>query len=557
MRFRLFLGWICAIGAAALIVLAGREDLPSGLQRSNEPGVYDSGVWDPLIVRDVNRRGLSVMQGIRKRDDLVYPLYMDSGKRPVISLYSFKQLMGCAAYFTGNDLTVESRGQTYTFNPEEIVTVPGSGQPYLYLDTASEKLGVAGMYSGRDYAWTFDTADAGITLPSRYDYRDVYRASVVKDQESEGTCWAMAMTTALETSLRPAETAVLSPDHVSRKNAFGLALDEGGNYFISRAYLSSWQGPVKEADDPYGDGVSPDHLSPACHVQQMQMFFHKDPELIKRFVYQYGGVETSLYCDLESEESYSPYYSSENASYCYTGAEDANHDIVVIGWDDGFPADRFPVPVSRPGAFICQNSWGGTFGDGGVFYVSYEDTSIGESGIVYSVAERTDNYSHLYQTDLLGWTGNIGYDEDAAYAANVYTADSPQEIAAVGLTAVEAGTRYEVYTAASFDGAESLEKAVFESAPAAEGFLPEAGYYTIPLRKTVPVEAGRPFAAIVRLEIRGYGQPVAVEYAADQYTRNADLGDGEGYISFDGRYWTDTESEDECNVCLKVYTNDR
>ena len=43
-------------------------------------------------------------------------------------------------------------------------------------------------------------------------------------------------------------------------NHFLLGQDEGGEYTMSMAYLLSWEGPVWESEDPYGDGFSPDGL---------------------------------------------------------------------------------------------------------------------------------------------------------------------------------------------------------------------------------------------------------------------------------------------------------
>ncbi len=59
---------------------------------------------------------------------------------------------------------------------------------------------------------------------------------------------------------------------------------------MGMAYLTAWQGPVYEADDPYGDGESPDGLKPVKHVQEMQVIEGKDFEKIKEAVFKYGGV---------------------------------------------------------------------------------------------------------------------------------------------------------------------------------------------------------------------------------------------------------------------------
>ena len=56
------------------------------------------------------------------------------------------------------------------------------------------------------------------------------------------------------------------------------------------------------------------------------------------------------------------------------------HDILILGWDDDFPAGSFASDPGRDGAWICQNTWGEDFADAGIFYVSYEDANFVKSG---------------------------------------------------------------------------------------------------------------------------------------------------------------------------------
>ena len=51
---------------------------------------------------------------------------------------------------------------------------------------------------------------------------------------------------------------------------------DGGEYTMGMAYLAAWQGPVYDADDPYGDGVTRDDLAAVKHVQQMLIIDGKD-----------------------------------------------------------------------------------------------------------------------------------------------------------------------------------------------------------------------------------------------------------------------------------------
>ena len=168
-------------------------------------------------------------------------------------------------------------------------------------------------------------------LPRAFDYREEGRAPRVRDQSRFETCWAFASLSALESSLMPEEQQDFSRDHLSFHNSFGMAADEGGSYIMSVAYLTAWIGPVSEEEDPYGDNVSPEGLTAVKHVQDVRMPADKDYEAIKRTVYLHGGVESSLYVDFSDPREKSEYFNRENYSYCYEGAEQPNHDVVIIG----------------------------------------------------------------------------------------------------------------------------------------------------------------------------------------------------------------------------------
>lgn len=203
-------------------------------------------------------------------------------------------------------------------------------------------------------------------------------------------------------------------------NHFLLGQDEGGEYTMSMAYLLSWEGPVWESEDPYGDGFSPDGLKAREHVQEIQILPSKDYEAIKKqfiwkavckvpFIRPCGIMKASLFITIVIPI---PIVISVRKS--------PNHDSVIVGWDDDYPKENFNMELEGDGAFICTNSWGENFGDQGYFYVSYYDTNIGVHNIVYTGIEPTDNYDNIYQSDLCGWVGQIGYGEDTAWFANAY-----------------------------------------------------------------------------------------------------------------------------------------
>ena len=391
-----------------------------------------------------------------------------------------------------------------------------------------------------------------VTLLSAYDGRKEGRAPSVKNQGSLGKCWAFASLTALEASLLPEEKLDFSEDHMSLNQNFLLGQNDGGDYTMSMAYLLSWQGPVLEQDDPYGDKVSPSGLSAVKHVQEIRILKPKDYDAIKQAVLEYGGVQSSLYTSMKNSQSQSQDYDPDHGSYYYDGKESPNHDSVIIGWDDDFPKEYFRIPPPDDGAFLCMNSWGEAFGDGGCFYVSYYDTNIGLHNIVYTGIEEPDNYSRIYQTDLCGWVGQMGYGTDGplgnAWFANIYEAQGKETLKAVGFYATGPDTSYEIYVA---KGGKLTERE-----KAAAGSLKDAGYYTIPLENQFALEPGERFGVIVKIYTPGKDHPVAIEYDAQDGKCRIDLTDGEGYISLQGEIWERVEEKQECNICLKAYTEE-
>ncbi len=431
--------------------------------------------------------------------------------------------------------------------------VNGTGQNYL---TKSESI------EADVPAESLKEQTIGGQLPSSYDGRKAGRVPAVKNQGSIGTCWAFASLQALEAGLLPKENYDFSEDHMSINNGFCIPQEQGGEYTMSMAYLLSWRGPVSEADDPYGDGFSPDGLKAEKHVQEIQILPEKDYEKIKQAVLAYGGVQSSLYTSLTGEDSRSVSYNEEGFSYCYIGPELPNHDSVIIGWDDTYPKERFYGEVQGDGAFICMNSWGDGFGDQGYFYVSYYDSNIGRNNIVYTVVEDTDNYDHIYQSDLRGWVGQVGYGEETLWFSNIYEAGTTEHLAAAGFYATGPDSSYEVYVVrnagkeADIVAGQDFDRKIF----LAEGRFDHGGYYTVPLRKEqqedLELTPGERFAVIVKITTPNAVHPAAIEYDAGDGRTFVNISDGEGYISADGIAWERAENQN-CNLCLKAYTKDR
>lgn len=512
-------------------------------------------VWNPLIAESVNENPLSLVVDNRIYSNEDYDIYMNQKLDIMIPVSLVRDSFNCSAgLYDKEKLVVEKHEESADFSLEDKQLTKKNDNYYVSASKLSKSLSY-------DYSWDIqkntasaaDISGATSIYPSKYDLREKGRATTVKNQGSLGTCWASASVSALETALLPEESVQFSVDHMTLKNSFAQAQNDGGEYTMGMAYLAAWQGPVYEADDPYGDGKSPDGLKPVKHVQEIQVIEGKDFEKIKEAVFKYGGVQTSIYSALRSSQSQSEFYNSSKNAYCYIGTEKPNHDVVIIGWDDSYSKDNFSVDLEGDGAFICQNSWGSEFGDGGIFYISYYDTNIGTHNVVYTGIEDSDNYDHIYQSDLCGWVGQLGYNKESIYGANVYTAESNQNLTAASFYATGKDSEYQLYVVKNFEDESSLSNMT----PVASGKLSNAGYYTIPFDKQIALDAGERYAVVLFISTPDAVHPLAIEYEADDATADVVLDDGEGYVSANGFEWENVKNVENCNICLKAFSNDR
>lgn len=556
----------CILGFFLLIYLGfSGEEEPEMIKIENNQETVKEFLGELAQIN--NQRGIIVsvensMIGFKEDKK---PYVSDRGKL-MFPLDSFHHMLDCSAVlYDGKRICLQNKGNVMEgivgsdvihYNGDivelgETITVI-EDEVYVPAQVILECLGY-------DYDW-FVTSNSIVIgkksrdsyLPEKYDLREVSRVSEVRNQGIYGTCWAFASLGALESSLMPKEKVMLSPDHMSLNKDFALEGDMGGEYTMAIAYLASWKGPVLEEDDPYGDGVTNDEADVVYHLEEAMVLQSKDYNAIKRAVLKYGGVQTSIFTYLTSSYSSSYYYNADKAAYYFDGEGKSNHDVVIVGWDDNFPKGYFNTEPPGDGAFICKNSWGENFGEDGYFYVSYYDSNIGIYNVVYSRVADVDNYDNIYQSDLLGWNGQLGYESESAYFANVYETKGKEALKAVSFYATGKNTEYKVYLVKDYKNKEDLNRRELVKT----GFLEEAGYYTIDFDTAYELEADSKFAVVVYVSTEDAKLPIAIEYQASNRRGNFILEDGEGYISMHGKEWKRSESTQKCNVCLKAFTVD-
>lgn len=222
-------------------------------------------------------------------------------------------------------------------------------------------------------------------IPSKHSTFNILNAQdFVRNQGSTQECWAYAANSMLEIKIALTEGKIinLSENDLIQNCPIKSSSTSGGNWQGSSAYLIDGKGPVKITETSEVRGIN----------------------AIKKAIMKNGSVLGSIY--------YGPhrglYYNKRDNSYFYNGNESASHELILIGWDDNFSKDKFTLKNnSKPrndGAFLAMNSFGEDFGDGGMFYISYEDALITRSNQTIDAYEFTKSNETTLKLDVAGVT---------------------------------------------------------------------------------------------------------------------------------------------------------
>ncbi len=535
-----------------------------GLEKEEELAEDAKDQWNKLMAAYANKSTITLQMEDASYTSLGDDIYVSNQMDVMIPVDLVRECFDASAHIynqkklvvtkKSNRFCVKLQADFYTLNGGKVkahqVLEKKKGTFYVSARILAKALGYNYTWKSENNSALIAKTNAKQSLPEQYDLRKEKRTGTIRNQGSYGTCWAFAALSCLESTLLPEQDQEFSVDHMSISNSFATSQYEGGDYTMGMAYLAAWQGPVAEKDDPYGDGKSKEDLQPLYHVQEMQLIGKKEYDKIKEAVMLYGGVQTSIYNSMTNGYSSNGEYSYSNKAYYYDGKASVNHDIVIVGWDDNYSKENFTHEPEGNGAFICQNSWGRNFGEDGFFYVSYYDTNIGTNNVVYTKVEDADNYANIYQSDLCGWVGQIGYGQETIYGANVYEAKEEESLCAAGFYVTSKQAEYELYAVANYEDTDSLADAVI----LASGKMEQSGYYTVEFLQKLHLQKGKKFALVLKLTTPGNEHPLAIEYRADKFSQNADLTDGKGYISSNGKKWVSLEETYSSNLCLKAYT---
>jgi C1A family cysteine protease len=396
-------------------------------------------------------------------------------------------------------------------------------------------------------------------LPSSYT---ISNEPPYRDQGGYGTCWTFATMASIETNIikegLPGYNAAagLSERDLAWNNGFLSqlggdlnAVNYGGIYLMSAAYLARGGGPLLESQAPYsGMRIAPPTGQTVPYYVRDIEWYHNVAD-IKTAVKNYGAVSTCWQTSSSTQQSawsntlnnyvyYDPGPGVPNPGPGYNNQP--NHGVAIVGWNDS---------VQTPGgqgSWIIRNSWGASLQHFGVSYNDYftgnDAPDVGAAnmaGVSFHNVE-ANSYQKIYYHNDFGWTDQ----QPHAYAFNHFTAQQNGALKSVSFYTTDNNVGYAVKVYKRFQN--GVLSDLEATASGTEAFQ---GFHTVDLAGLVSLAQGQDFyielqtsngqqandGNILKLRLLDINMPGYVNTTALT---------GESFFSDNGTNWTDLQTVD-------------
>ncbi len=435
-----------------------------------------------------------------------------------ISLMLGSTLSTCAGIFVACN-NINSNNANVTLNSSSTTSSPvdPDSQPVVTLKEQPKTLA---EYNA--------TNPKSIATLKRFDARKYDIITSIKNQGSEGLCWAYATCGTAEASiLKEGLYKDKSPeirfaphniDYITKtrtddfdplgnnpQDIWKGSRGNGANTFWAMNALQMWTGPLNwnTYGDAYKEATPPEYVLENAGLMTLNRSapVKDNVQKIKEMVARYGSVTI----DFDVPENNPAYVNTNYLEGRYVG-----HAVDIIGWDDTIDRKLYNNgrhPASLDGGWLCKNSWGPSQGvEGGCIYISY-DSHIGALiGLDFDKAHH--KYDNNYYYDAKAEDGLVPDKCHGKPTAAIFKAKKANFNTREILNAVNVGVETEnttvtakVYTgvSADFDNPTSDTNNPIGTKLVAEGTKTSqyAGYLTIPLNHEVVLEPNQVFSVVV------------------------------------------------------------
>ncbi|MBN2236097.1 MAG: T9SS type A sorting domain-containing protein [Bacteroidales bacterium] len=390
-----------------------------------------------------------------------------------------------------------------------------------------------------------ETSKKASAFDAVYDLRTLGLVTVAKDQGNCGACWTFGTLGSLESTLlkQGFGTYDFSEQSIRTCHGFIMGADmacSGGNSHKSAAYLTRGSGPILENDVPYNtDNYAGCDLTttPQFRVYDVN-FLPNDQNVIKQAIINYGALYTNMSWQSSA-------YTSSSKTFYYSGTEETNHAVLLVGWDDN------KSTAAGKGAWIVKNSWGTDWGENGFFYIAYQDSKTNSSVTSFQGVESRNDGDILHAYDELGWLSSTGYGNDYAKALIKFTTGEKQSLLSVGTYATASGAviKANIYQTKSGN--------ILSGLLGSTEFVTctYSGYHRLDLISEIELEANQTFYVEVQYHTPFYTYPIPFEKAIADYAEPS-IRSSVGWISSDGTTWNAVGSDildKERDLSVRVY----